>query len=1143
MRTQLSNGTVIPLLGKEYRILNVIGDGASCIVYDVCTTNQFEITQHYRLKECYPYHAKCHREGLQLVWDDETQRQSAFERFTKSAQMIADLRDEESIGNHITGTELVEGNGTLYALMEVNHAQTYQQDQTQDLHRILQTMLKLTRIVGRLHEQGYLHLDIKPENFLVSYDPDPNIWLFDVDSLVAQADLHSGRTTCYSYSREWAAPELTQGKLNKVCFATDLFSIGAILFNKVMGRPVCNDDIGLFPEWDFEGKVFEDVNPKIKLILQKVFEKTLSATVKCRHQRATELCDTLEKACEITASGKPYIQSDFPCLTNDFIGREYEISKIEESLKAGNAVFLHGFGGIGKSSLAIAYAHHHQKQYGAILFLRYEDSLKDLLLEIDIHNFDGSDKEKSRLLKRLLDEDTLLIVDNFDVAVDEDDYLDDLLRLPAKKIFTTRTNFASVYSGQIHQIEITPLPMNHLFQLFSQSAKIPVEILVDNPSTEKLLKAIAYHTLSTILMGRQMAVSGWSIDDMYEQYTNGFVALSDAEDVKFSKDGRTRRGTIPVHIRVLFNLASLTEKHKDVLRNIYVLSRVVRVSKDSYRKFITYSATENEEYDKDEECWRYSFTAEPQNRVADFNALNDLEELGWVQGSYWYSLHPLVEELVFVDLMPDEDNCSEFYRYIRMLMKATSCYDYYGVDADDAIMEQYNEFLCHYFSHCNFRMATNIRLCVEWMMEVHYCHTIDEYPFGRVYKKLENLLCSSDMHHEDSYKVYYIMLSGWLADSRCHYGHDEKAEQRKAEQHSKIRYYFDAAQNAAMQLDAVSQQSCLTQLYSLINTYANDYANLPEDLLKTALAERPDIIKLDVHAKKRFHIPLSAEEQQEEEDWRTKWDNDPEWQEEKRNDEIKSDYQRRFLASDDKLQFVKDIVSDNNLTPFERAMRIGYCTSKLFDGMRYSFGTHNASYIKTIGWRIIGDILEVEEDWLLDDGWDPSDRFEWEAWSHQFDSNTIYSVVTYAMLDWPDVFQSYWDDFIEQVSKWYTLQFNSEVFPGKPHWSVLARDIFRDTFRMTPLINILKSLRKISYILPKLIEIAEKVEAYARTFPDFEEHGLYPLYYELAECAEIACWEDDIAKEKKRELYDLWDKYQEKLDAITGKDYILSSDE
>jgi serine/threonine protein kinase len=1128
----LSNGTIIPLRGKEYRILNVIGDGASCIVYSVCATNQFGITQHYRLKECYPYHAQCHRERLQLVWDDEAHRQSAFERFTRSAKMIADLRNEESIGNHITGMELIEGNGTLYALMEVNHAQTYQQDQTQDLHRILQTMLKLTRIVGRLHDQGYLHLDIKPENFLVSYDPEPNIWLFDVDSLVVQAELHSGRTTCYSYSREWAAPELTQGKLNKICFATDLFSIGAILFNKVMSRPVCNDDIGLFPDWNFDGKLFEDVNPRIKLILQRVFEKTLSATVKCRYQIAAELCEALEKACEITVAGKPFVQTDLSCLTNDFIGREYEISKIEESLQGGNTVFLHGFGGIGKSSLAVAYAHQHQKQYAPILFLRYQDSLKDLLLEIDIQHFDGSDMEKLRLLKRLLDKDTLLIVDNYDVAVDEDDYLDEFLRLPAKKIFTTRTDFANVYSGQIHQIEITPLPMKQLLHLFSQSSKIPVEVLISNPTTEKLLKAIAYHTLSTILMGRQMAASGWSIEGMYEQYTNGFAALSEAEDTKVLKDGRTRRGTIPDHIRILLNMASLTSKHKDVLRNLYVLSQVVKISKESYRKFITYSATEHEEYDKDDECWRYSFSTEPQTRVADFNALNDLEELGWVQHNYWYGLHPLVEELVFVDLMPNEDNCPEFYRYIRMLMKATSMYDDYGDDAVDATIEQYTEFLCHYFSYCDYRMDCNLRMCVEWMADICYGHSIRAYPFGSVYEKLAKRVYRVAERPKDRFKICCIMLSGWLADSRWSCREIDKNQVAQSECEAQIQYYFSAAKNVAIQLDSENPKTSLDQLYSLISRYANDYYDLPEDFLKTALRERPDVVKLDTNAKKRFHIQLSDAEQLEEDARHMKWENDPELQEFHRQDEIRWDYQKKFRESTDKLQFAKDIIADASISPFERARRVQYCTREIFERLRYYYGD-NITYLDGIGWSVIGDILEVEEEWLFDDSWSFADYDEMYCWKHWRENNSANGIVTYAMLGWPKMLRYYWDDIEEELANRYSTKW---------HWAAIVREIFHFEV-LSDVINMLKSVQKVSYILLLLVEIVEKLEAYAKTFLDYEDQYMYPLYRELAECAEVAWFEKGITKEQEREFEKIREKYQEKADAITGKDYVLIWDD
>lgn len=1125
MRAQLSNGTVISLLGKEYRILNVIGDGASCIVYDVCSTNQFGITQRYRLKECYSYHAQCHREGLQLIWDDEAQRQSAFKRFTHSARLIADLRNEESIGNHITGTELIEGNGTLYALMEVNHAQTYQHDQTQDLHRILQTMLKLTHIVRQLHNQGYLHLDIKPENFLVSYDPEPNIWLFDVDSLVAQEELHSGRTTCYSYSREWAAPELTQGKISKICFATDLFSIGAILFNKVMGRPVCNDDIGLFPDWDFDGKLFEDVNPKIKLILQSIFEKTLSAAVRCRYQRANELCDALEKACEITADS-PFIQTDLPCLTNDFIGREYEVSKIEEALQAGNTVFLHGFGGIGKSSLAVAYAHQHIKQYVPILFLRYQDSLKDLLLEIDIQHFDGSDKEKIRLLKRLLDKDTLLIVDNFDIAVDEDDYLDEFLRLPAKKIFTTRTNFASVYGGQIHQIEIAPLPLHQLIQLFSKSSKFPAEVLISNPTTQKLLKAMGHQTLGTILAGRQMAMSGWSIEEMYEQYTNGFYTLSEAEDIKILKDGRTRRATIPDHIRVLFNLASLTNKHKDVLCNVYILNRVVKVSKDSYRKFITYVAIENREYDQDEECWRYSFTTEPNNRAADINALNDLEELGWVDfDGVFYSLHPMVEELVVSDLVSDEEKCPEFYRYIRMMMEST-INPYERDEVDEELTEQRQEFLCHYFFRCDYRIPSNLCFCIEWMTEMSAYNTPHAYPFARVYNKLEVLLSKPYITLLNECHLRYILFSANLAMLRYNSLDSEEIKQKHT---AVVGQNFDEVKQAAKKLTVAEQKTFRVKLYTSINNLINDRFShgLSEEFVKQVLEECPEIIELTTEAKQKYNIPLSDDEQEQIDAKRRELESDPEYQYYRDIEEYKNELRVEFLGANDKRSFIQSIIDDPERSEHWKMEDIGWCTGFLFNNLSL-FHHFDSAFFEGIGWPVIWDILKLEREYLnsLDD------YRNWSDWGHNYQENMLNHLVTGAALADTGLFDQYMVELNQMLTKTYQ---------ERCHWSCIVRDISgRSLFAR--LVDTLCVMGKVSYVFPHFLDMSEQLESYAKSFPDYKERYMYQLYQKIVYCASAAAREKHLSKELSREYRKIEDQYQEKLEAFIPQDYILNFD-
>ena len=627
MRIQLSNGTVIPLPGKEYRIRNVIGDGASCIVYDVCATNQFGITQHYRLKECYPYHAQCQREGLQLVWDDEAQRQSAFEHFTNSAKMIADLRNQESIGNHITGTELIEGNGTLYALMEVNHAQTYQQDQTQDLHRILQTMLKLTRIVGRLHDQGYLHLDIKPENFLVSYDPEPNIWLFDVDSLMSVDELRSGKVSFLSYSKEWAAPELSQRRIEKICYATDLYSIGAILFRKVMGRPVSNDDIGLFAEWDFDGELFDDVNPKIQRYLSEIFKKTLPATVKCRYQQADELVSALEKALDVL--GKPYLLSNVPDNSCGFVGREQEIIEIQKAFAENkHIVFLTGIGGIGKSELAKRFGKIQKKNYDVVVYATFDGAVEEMLLDIEIQDFDGNEKQRNRQLNRLLDKDVLLIIDNMDA--EDAPGLDRLSRLKCDILITSRLEWQE-YS--FPTIKVGSLSQEEQFSLCLYECG-GVMNLAQRQAVFSILSAIEGYTLLIPLIAKQVRKGSSSIEEIADKVQCAGIKAASAGKVRHLKDGTALSGSVYGILREVLDISSFSEDEKYVIRSLSLLSEY-RISQAEFLRWV------GKEYS---------------------DQIDDLVFSGWICRSVWrgntvLSLHSVISGLCIEELKPSLDNC------------------------------------------------------------------------------------------------------------------------------------------------------------------------------------------------------------------------------------------------------------------------------------------------------------------------------------------------------------------------------------------------------------------------------------------------------------------------------------------------------
>lgn len=280
-RVPLNQGDKINLNNREYTIDTVIGDGATCIVYSAYYEDNLGLPHRVNIKECYPYNADVIREGETLVWMSENERIQKPLSFTTTYKKLMNNQK----GNYIVHAfDIGRCNETLYIVMDANDGVTFDNDNANNLSDILTTVKLLAYVVGEYHKNGYLHLDIKPSNFLVYPRPSDHIILFDMDTITPIKDIKSGKVQVCSYSDDWAAPEQKQGKINKLCPATDIYAIGAVLFEKVMGRQVECGDSCLFAEWEFDGDLFEDVNPKIKRLLSNIFRKTISANIKCRYQ-------------------------------------------------------------------------------------------------------------------------------------------------------------------------------------------------------------------------------------------------------------------------------------------------------------------------------------------------------------------------------------------------------------------------------------------------------------------------------------------------------------------------------------------------------------------------------------------------------------------------------------------------------------------------------------------------------------------------------------------------------------------------------------------------------------------------------------------------------------------------------------------
>src|SRR5205823_1845147 len=97
-------------------------------------------------------------------------------------------------------------------------------------------MAKVARAVARAHEHGILHRDLQPGNILLDGDGEPMVsdfglakWLDETSDLT--------RTLTTFGTPGYIAPEQAESAAGDITPAADIYSLGAILFHLLAGRP------------------------------------------------------------------------------------------------------------------------------------------------------------------------------------------------------------------------------------------------------------------------------------------------------------------------------------------------------------------------------------------------------------------------------------------------------------------------------------------------------------------------------------------------------------------------------------------------------------------------------------------------------------------------------------------------------------------------------------------------------------------------------------------------------------------------------------------------------------------------------------------------------------------------------------------
>ena len=635
MDRYLSRGTQLktPDHSIVYEIKEIVGAGASCVVYYADSVDANGIRTEHLLKEYNPRGLRLERDEqlcLRVCSEcDEAAFKAGLDRFMSGCRMQAEVRLSLETKNSTSNIQGVfPTNGTCYNVMTVMAGKTYDKVEEKTLYDLLQRIKAITKVVRSYHLNGLLHLDIKPDNIWILPETVEMVQMFDFDSVIKKTDVAT--SAFLSYTQSWAAPEqLLPYRRNQICEATDLFAIGEILFNKLMGRHSETHERRSFSEitFDYSNKLFEGVNPRVFPLLSEILKHTICKVVEKRYQCADELLKKLDEAISLANPHAPFLLHHLPSKAAFFIGRDGELQQIDQRLREVDKLFVSSIGGMGKSELAKQYAYAHKDEYDAVIFCVCTMALESMILDdLPVANLRRFPEEKSRdyfvrkyrVLSQLCsNQRVLIIVDNFNDV--QDNALGKLLQLNCKILFTTRHDVTEYNYEQLH---LGTLGEKHVWELFLKWYTRPLDA-EDHAAVQQIFDLYQNHTMAVELIAKQMQASRVRPKKMLARLNEGGFSDSGRERVVHAKDGMNTKMTIYDHIRRLFDVSDLSEEQ------VYVLVNLALIPPTGI------NATQFHDW-----C-----------NLDSYEAINDLTESGWIreEDSNHISLHPVI-----ADIMRDE---------------------------------------------------------------------------------------------------------------------------------------------------------------------------------------------------------------------------------------------------------------------------------------------------------------------------------------------------------------------------------------------------------------------------------------------------------------------------------------------------------
>lgn len=204
----------------DFHILREVGHGGMGAVYEA-----EQISLHRRV-------------ALKVLRFGRVSDPEALERFQREAETVACLHHTNIVPIFAIGSE---GGVNYYAMQFIVGRSLDQVLKGQggliDAQKVAKWGLEAAEALSHSHARGVIHRDVKPSNLMLD-EAEGRIWLTDFGLAKRLDDVTLSMTGALLGTPRYMSPEQASASTHKLDHRTDLYSLGATLYELATGKPV-----------------------------------------------------------------------------------------------------------------------------------------------------------------------------------------------------------------------------------------------------------------------------------------------------------------------------------------------------------------------------------------------------------------------------------------------------------------------------------------------------------------------------------------------------------------------------------------------------------------------------------------------------------------------------------------------------------------------------------------------------------------------------------------------------------------------------------------------------------------------------------------------------------------------------------------